>query len=82
MRADDLQIGDIWTAEDARGQGISKTVLCRILNDYKDKTIWFLCDASNTASQNLAKAAGLELFAVGTRTLPCGIGVIGRFVIF
>ena len=81
MRFDDLQVGDIWTMESERRQGLSLTVLIQILNDYPNRTIWFLCEAMNTASVRLAKSAGMELYAVGTRASKFGFGVFGQFVV-
>jgi len=81
MCSDDLQIGDIWTLEGERRQGLSLIVLNHILNDNQNRTIWFLCEAGNSASERLARSVGMELFGVGRRTSPLGIGVFGRFVL-
>ena len=81
MRRDDLQVGDIWTAESERRQGLSVVVLNHILNDYQNRTIWFLCEAGNMASESLARSVGMELFGVGRRTSQFGIGVFGQFVV-
>jgi hypothetical protein len=81
MCPNDLQIGDIWTAESERQQGLSVVVLNHILNDYHNRTIWFLCEAGNMASESLARSVGMELFGVGRRTSPLGIGVFGQFVV-
>lgn len=81
MRLDDLQVGDIWTVESERRLGLSLTVLIQILNDYQNRTIWFLCEATNTASARLAKSAGMELYGVGTRASKFGFGVFGQFVV-
>lgn len=81
MRPNDLQIGDIWTAESERRQGLSEVMLNQIINDYQNRTIWFLCEAGNIASESLARSAGMELFGVGRRTSQFGIGVFGQFVV-
>lgn len=81
MNADDLQIGDIWTAESERRKGLSELIINQIINDCNNKTIWFLCEAENRASESLARGAGMELYGVGRRTSLFGIGVLGRFVI-
>jgi len=81
MCSDDLQIGDIWTAESERRKGLSVVVLNHILNENKNRTIWFLCESGNSASVRLARSVGMEFFGLGQRTTPLGIGVFGRFVV-
>jgi hypothetical protein len=81
MKPDDLQIGDIWTAVSERRQGLSEVVISQIINDYKNRTIWFLCESGNIASQSLARSAGMQLFGVGRRTSQFGIGFLGKYVV-
>lgn len=81
MAAADVQVGDIWTVETKRGQGLSKAMLKHIMSLYPNTRIWFLCESANQASANLARSAGMQLHGVGRREARFGIGLFGRFVV-
>lgn len=81
MARSDLQVGDIWTDESRRGKGLAREMLRQIMAAHAGKRIWFLCEATNTASASLAKAAGMVLHGTGRRESRFGIGLLGRFVV-
>jgi hypothetical protein len=81
MSRDDLQVGDVWTAAERRRHGVSTWMLKQILALQPQKVVWFLCDASNSASAALARSAGMELHGVGRREPRFGVAILGRFVI-
>ena len=81
MGRGDIQVGDIWTDASERGKGLASAMLRRILATYAGERVWFLCEATNTASANLAKAAGMVLYGTGRREPRLGIGLLGRFVV-
>lgn len=77
----DVQVGDVWTQENRRGQGLSVATLRHIAERYADRCVWFLCDESNQASARLARSAGLQLVGVGAREPRFGLGMLGQFVL-
>jgi GNAT superfamily N-acetyltransferase len=81
MAREDVQVGDVWTAEDRRGRGLSAATLRHIIASYPDRRIWFLCERSNVASARLAASAGMQLAGVGCRRPRLGLGVLGQFVL-
>lgn len=72
----DLQLGDLWTRPDARGQGLASlgVELARRMADPSDR-LWYLVEADNAASIRLAARAGYRLTGVGRRSK----GLSGRF---
>lgn len=82
MGDDDLQIGDVWTAPDARGQGLARAALAAVqAMTGEDERLWYLADARNLASIALAEAAGYRLVGEGRRTRPLGLAALGRFTL-
>lgn len=81
MAVPDLQIGDVWTAESARGQGLAATTLRHVLTRFPRTAVWFLCQASNEASINLAMSAGLEFQGSGKEQIRRGFKLLKQFVV-
>jgi GNAT superfamily N-acetyltransferase len=80
MDADDLQIGDVWTRPEARGQGLARLGLAMVQAlTLPDDRLWYLVEAGNAASIRLAEQAGYRLVGVGRRTRPLGLTLLGRF---
>jgi RimJ/RimL family protein N-acetyltransferase len=77
----DVQVGDVWTSEGRRGQGLSAATLRQIIDCYADRSVWFLCEEGNKASARLASRAGMQLVGVGAREPRLGLGVLGQFVL-
>jgi hypothetical protein len=67
MEEGDLQIGDVWTRDDYRGQNISAFVISKVLKDnpYNRYNFWYLTELENTASINLARKLNLHLEGEG-----------------
>jgi RimJ/RimL family protein N-acetyltransferase len=83
MAPDDLQIGAVWTPPDARRQQLAATAIGethRIFGS-RETRFWYVADSNNVASGALARACGYRLVAVGRRTRPFRISLLGRFVI-
>jgi RimJ/RimL family protein N-acetyltransferase len=83
MRPNDLQIGAVWTLPDARRQQLATRAIHRAHRLFgSDGTrFWYVTDAGNLASAALARACGYRLVAIGRRTRPLGISMLGRFLI-
>lgn len=81
MDACDVQVGDIWTHESNRGQGKGTRMLRHIVRAHAGRRVWYLCEADNVASINLALSGGMKLYARGRREGRLGVGLLGRFVI-
>jgi RimJ/RimL family protein N-acetyltransferase len=81
MKSDDLQIGNIWTAEDQRGKGLSVFAMNTIMrNCYKKtRTIWYLVEQDNEASTRVAERAGFTLYGKGYRRKRFGLKVLGYY---
>lgn len=79
MGANDLQVGDVWTAPESRNQGLARLALAKTIAHYSGRTVWYVCEDSNGASIRVARKAGLRLHAVGTRTRRLGLRLLGQF---
>ena len=67
MEKNDLQIGDVWTRDDYRGQNISAFVISKVLKDYLNNgyNFWYLTEPENPASINVARKLNLHLRGEG-----------------
>ena len=83
MAPDDLQIGALWTSREARRQQLAASAIGEAHRRFGSERsrFWYLTDAENVASGALARACGYRLVAVGRRTRPLGISLLGRFVV-
>jgi RimJ/RimL family protein N-acetyltransferase len=79
MAADDLQVGDVWSAPESRNKGFARSALTKAIARFPGRRIWYVCDGSNPASITVAQKAGLRLHAVGTRTKRLGLDLLGQF---
>jgi RimJ/RimL family protein N-acetyltransferase len=80
MAADDLQIGAVWTAGTERRRGLARHAMAIALDQARDApTIWYVAEAENLASRALAEASGMRLVAIGERSAPLGLRVLGQF---
>lgn len=79
MAPGDLQIGDLWTHPDARGQGLARAAVAEALRRLPGTPLWYVVEAGNRPSVRLAEGCGYRLAGFGRRTRPLGIGLIGRF---
>lgn len=82
MAPDDLQIGALWTAPDARRAGVAAAAMAEVHRRHAapGRRFWCLVDDGNAASIRLAEASGYRLVGTGRRTRPLGISPLGRFL--
>lgn len=83
MAAQDLQVGDTWTAPSERGKGLAAWALSAILRRLAtaDRTIWYICDHDNKASIRVARKTGMKVVGRGIRTRRFGLSLLGTFQI-
>lgn len=83
MSAVDLQIGDTWTCESCRGQGLAAYGLAEAIRQFRAsaRDFWYLCDESNQASLRVAEKVGFRRIGHGFRTKRFGLRFLGSFEI-
>jgi len=83
MAREDLQIGDVWTRQDRRRQGLAAFGISQILRlePSKERRYWYLTAAENTASVRTAQRSGFLLAGRGRRTSTWGIRALGRYLL-
>jgi RimJ/RimL family protein N-acetyltransferase len=83
MSSRDLQIGDVWTAPDARRQGLGQAAIGEAHRRLSDDgaCFWYVTDGDNGASGALARSCGYRLVAIGSRTRRFGTALLGQYVI-
>lgn len=79
----DLQIGALWTAPEARRKRLARIAIAAAHHRFgsDDAHFWYVADATNAASQALARSCGYELVATGRRTRRFGTRLLGQYVI-
>lgn len=83
MGSNDLQIGDVWTAPEARRQQLARIAIAEAHRRFASKgaTMWYVADAGNQASAALACSCGYRHVATGRRTRRLGTAMLGQYVI-
>jgi len=83
MAKDDLQFGDIWTAEAYRGRGLARLGVAKALQEHTrtGRRFWYVTDEGNRASIRVAERAGFSLHGRGHRARRLGIRLLGSFVV-
>lgn len=83
MSNNDLQLGDIWTAEDYRGRGIASVVVTQVLLEKRQpgRTFWYIVHSENKPSIRLAEKLGFDLKGTGRKWPLFGIYVLGTYQI-
>jgi len=81
MAADDLQIGEVWTASEYRGQGLAQAAVGEAQRLVAGQTqwLWYVTDSRNKPSIRLAQSCGFTFVGTGVRTAPFGLRIFGRF---
>lgn len=79
----DLQVGDVWTAPDARRQQLARAALGEVQRRFTGDgaAIWYVTEAGNAASAALARACGYRRVATGRRARRLGTALLGQYVI-
>jgi RimJ/RimL family protein N-acetyltransferase len=83
MARDDVQIGDTWTAEDARGRGLAGLGLRAALESTEapGANAWYVVHESNHASIRVVEREGFELVGRGVRRPRFGSSLLGYYAI-
>jgi GNAT superfamily N-acetyltransferase len=81
MAAGDRQLGDVWTHPGWRRRGLARAALAETRRRLqpRDGALWYVADAANRPSANLAESLGFRLVGSGRRTHPLGIGLFGAY---
>ena len=81
MAPDDLEVGNIWTRPDARGQKLAQAIVAeahRLFGD-RERRWWWLTDDDNAASIASATRCNYRRIERGYKTRPLGIGLWGQY---
>ena len=83
MTVGDLQIGDVWTEPNARGEGCATLALKRICNIHAgtDVALWYLVDEKNASSISVVEKVGFKLVGIGRKYPRIGTRIIGYYAI-
>jgi RimJ/RimL family protein N-acetyltransferase len=83
MRPEDLQIGDTWTEESARGQGIAGSAVRAALTlvGPSPGRVWYVVEAGNGASIRVVEKASFRLSGLGGRCSRLGLRLLGYYAI-
>lgn len=83
MSADDLQIGDVWTEAEWRGQGLARWSIAQIVSVFErpGRQFWYVTSSANVPSCKAAERAGLVCVGTGRRVPRLGLRALGAFVI-
>jgi RimJ/RimL family protein N-acetyltransferase len=81
MAEQDLQIGALWSAPEARRRGLARAAMLEALRRHAapGRAFWYVTDDGNAASIGLADACGYRLAGEGRRTRPLGVRGLGQF---
>jgi GNAT superfamily N-acetyltransferase len=81
MSRDDLQIGATWTSVGSRGRGLATRALLEAARQYADgqRSLWYLCETTNVASQKVAEKAGFTCIGKGRKVPRFGLAVFGFY---
>jgi GNAT superfamily N-acetyltransferase len=79
MAADDLQVGALWTAPEARRLGLARAAMREALRRHTGRSFWYVVDDANAASIGLAEGCGYRMAGAGRRTRPLGVPGLGQF---
>jgi GNAT superfamily N-acetyltransferase len=81
MGPDDLEVGNMWTRPDARGQKLGHTIIgeaYRLFGD-RERRWWWLTDDNNAASIAIAARCNYRRIGAGYKTRPLGIRLWGQY---
>lgn len=81
VAADEIQIGDVWTDPEKRGQGLAKTGIFGLaaIADPAARCIWYITEDTNETSRAAAEACGFVVAGKGSRQSRFGLGVLGKY---
>jgi len=81
MGQDDVQIGATWTSPVMRGSGLATRALLEAARLYANgrRSLWYLCEATNLASQKVAENAGFACIGRGRKKPRLGLRALGFY---
>ena len=82
MGPDDLEVGNMWTLPEARGQKLGHTIIGeahRLFSD-RERRWWWLTEADNAPSIAIAARCNYRPIGTGFKTRPFGIGIWGQYI--
>lgn len=82
MAPRDLQIGDTWTAPEARGRGFAQAAISRIVTHLgrPGRMFWYLCEAGNAPSIAVIERMGFRRVGEGAKQPRLGLLALGGYV--
>jgi RimJ/RimL family protein N-acetyltransferase len=82
MGARDVQVGDTWTADEARGRGLAGLALRAAVSvTPAGGDVWYVVHESNAASIRVVEKAGFALVGHGVRRARFGLPLLGFYEI-
>jgi len=83
MEPGDLQIGNTWTAPEARGRGIARAAIARIVTQHArpGRRFWYLCETDNAPSIAVIERMGFQRVGEGAKRPRLGLLALGAYVI-
>lgn len=81
MTANDLQVGDTWTAPAHRGRGLATMALQCVTAQMSRpaRRFWYLVEQGNEASIRAVRRAGFSLAGEGARLPRWGVSALGAY---
>ncbi|HEX4695439.1 GNAT family N-acetyltransferase [Sphingomonas sp.] len=83
MGSDDLEVGNMWTLPEARGQKLAHTIIGeahRLFSD-RERRWWWLTEVDNAPSVAIAARCRYRPIGAGCKTRPLGIGIWGQYIL-
>lgn len=75
----ELQIGDTYTIDSARGQGLALMAIHAILARFPGRTFWYVTEEDNEASIRVIEKAGFECVGTGRKRDRWKLKVTARY---
>ena len=81
MNKNDLQLGEIWTHEDARRKGVATRAIGHLLSldCYEGRAFWYVVKENNADSIRLAERFGFSLYCRAQKKSRMGVSFLGRY---
>jgi len=82
MGDDDLQLGDLWTRPDCRGQGLAPRAVRAVLTELAkpSRNFWYVVEKENAASIRVVEKMGFTLEGEGSRANRFGLRAFGFYL--
>ncbi|MGN6817581.1 MAG: GNAT family N-acetyltransferase [Sphingomonas sp.] len=82
MAGDDLEVGNMWTLPEARGQKLGHIISgeAHRLFDDRERRWWGWTEADNAPSIAIAARCNYRSIGTGYKTRPWGVGLWGQYI--